>query len=48
MRHDTYVLENIPTGNDNKSMDKKFHYDISGIANLFIDFKSKKDYKPEE
>jgi hypothetical protein len=44
----TYVLDNLPTGLDNKSMGKNFSYEIKGIANLFVDYRSKPDYKPEE
>ena len=29
-------------------MDKNFSYDIKGIANLFVDFKSKSDYKHDK
>lgn len=47
-RFETYVLDSLPTGYDNKSMNTGFSYDIRGVANLFVDLKSKVDYKPEK
>lgn len=44
----TYVLENLPLGLDNKSITNDFTYDVRGKANLFVDYRSKYNYKPEE
>lgn len=46
----TYILENVPLGDENKSMGKHFgySYDVKGIANLFIDYRSSYHYKPDE
>ena len=44
----TYVMENLPLGLENKSITSDFTYDIRGKANLFVDYRSKYNYKPEE
>ena len=49
IKYTTYVLDNIPVpeSSHNKSMNKDFSgYEPFGIANLFIDYRSKKNYKP--
>lgn len=49
VRFTTYVLENIPVDSKNKSMDKDFSsFEPIGIANLFIDYRSKPNYKPKQ